>query len=584
MKHFSVVALSALSSAALAAQPADFTVDTTLDTQDAMPGDGLCADMAGMCSLRAAIQEANALGGASVIDLAPGASYGLDGMGAGEDLGATGDLDVSAMIRLQGMGANIDGLGLDRVFDVMPGAALWLSDVTLTGGAVTDASGGAIRSAGDLRLVDAQISGSSALGVGASGGAVFNDAGTTLILRATLSGNASTRAGGAVEANAGQTVIGWSDLSDNTTGDGPGNGGAFHLTGAGSVAISYSTISGNVAGREGGGVWNSATGFMTLDACTITDNDALGMAADDGGGGVFNDGGVLVISDSTITDNRAMMGSGSGGGVFNQLGDVTIWTTTIARNTSARAGGGVEANLGATTIVDSTLRANTTGNAPGNGGGLHLTGAGDVLLDGVTVVGNAAGAEGGGVWNSATGTMTITASRIGRNVAHGAAADQGGGGVFNDGGSLAIDTSLIAENVADGAAGSGGGVFNNLGSTVITSTELRANVSMRAGGGVEANVGWTSLEGCLLTGNRTGAAPGNGGGLHLTGAGTVEITGSGVRNNTAAAEGGGLWNSPTGTMTVTRTRVTGNMAPLNPDNHNEGGAFSFNGNVVPPTP
>lgn len=44
-----------------------FTVHSILDTQDHAPGDGTCADSAGNCTLRAAIQEANALEGTDTI-------------------------------------------------------------------------------------------------------------------------------------------------------------------------------------------------------------------------------------------------------------------------------------------------------------------------------------------------------------------------------------------------------------------------------------------------------------------------------------------------------------------------------------
>jgi CSLREA domain-containing protein len=47
-------------------QAATFTVDSTLDSSDAAPGDGVCSD-GGVCTLRAAIQEANALLGADFI-------------------------------------------------------------------------------------------------------------------------------------------------------------------------------------------------------------------------------------------------------------------------------------------------------------------------------------------------------------------------------------------------------------------------------------------------------------------------------------------------------------------------------------
>jgi CSLREA domain-containing protein len=50
---------------------AGFSVDSTIDAVDAVPGDGICASEAGKCTLRAAIQEANALVGPDTIDTTP---------------------------------------------------------------------------------------------------------------------------------------------------------------------------------------------------------------------------------------------------------------------------------------------------------------------------------------------------------------------------------------------------------------------------------------------------------------------------------------------------------------------------------
>ncbi len=55
---------------------ANFIVDTTSDTHDAAPGDGNCADGNGECSLRAAIEETNALVGGDTIYL-PAGMYSL---------------------------------------------------------------------------------------------------------------------------------------------------------------------------------------------------------------------------------------------------------------------------------------------------------------------------------------------------------------------------------------------------------------------------------------------------------------------------------------------------------------------------
>jgi hypothetical protein len=47
---------------------ATFTVDDTGDTPDAFPGDGICRDVGGRCTLRAAVMEANATAGVDLID------------------------------------------------------------------------------------------------------------------------------------------------------------------------------------------------------------------------------------------------------------------------------------------------------------------------------------------------------------------------------------------------------------------------------------------------------------------------------------------------------------------------------------
>ena len=68
-----------------------FFVNSTLDTVDASPGDGIVADIDGNVTLRAAIMEANALAGDSVIILGAG-NYDLTLLGSLENSAATGDL------------------------------------------------------------------------------------------------------------------------------------------------------------------------------------------------------------------------------------------------------------------------------------------------------------------------------------------------------------------------------------------------------------------------------------------------------------------------------------------------------------
>ncbi|MCZ6695774.1 MAG: CSLREA domain-containing protein, partial [Acidobacteria bacterium] len=73
---------------------ATFTVDSTADEVDATPGDGICATAGGACTLRAAVQEANADIAIDTIDL-PAGIYSFSLAGMDEDIAASGDLDIT---------------------------------------------------------------------------------------------------------------------------------------------------------------------------------------------------------------------------------------------------------------------------------------------------------------------------------------------------------------------------------------------------------------------------------------------------------------------------------------------------------
>src|SRR5690242_6158924 len=123
------------------ARAATFAPGTTDDTVDSMPGDGLCADAGGHCSLRAAMQESNALGGEDTIVLDAG-TYTLTRAGSDEDASVSGDLDVDDDLVLQGAGADattIDGGALDRVLDICPATSarhVRVEGLTLRNGAL----------------------------------------------------------------------------------------------------------------------------------------------------------------------------------------------------------------------------------------------------------------------------------------------------------------------------------------------------------------------------------------------------------------------------------------------------------------
>jgi CSLREA domain-containing protein len=141
-RHPALTLALALFSLATVASAAIFTVDDLGDAVDANPGNAACQTATGACTLRAAMQEANATAGADEI-VVPAGTVTLTIAGAFEDAAATGDLDITDDLTVTGAGASVtfvDAAGLDRVFDV--GANVTLSGLTVRGGDAQGLDGG----------------------------------------------------------------------------------------------------------------------------------------------------------------------------------------------------------------------------------------------------------------------------------------------------------------------------------------------------------------------------------------------------------------------------------------------------------
>ena len=146
----SVVLVLGLAAPASALQ---FVVNKTADSAD-----GVCdAD----CSLREAIIATNVSATDDLITV-PAGSYVLGRPGPGEDLGATGDLDIvhgKGQLTIVGAGARtttIAGDGSDRVLNLF-GVAV-ISGVTITGGAgVAQGAGIKVENGGYITLRDAGV-------------------------------------------------------------------------------------------------------------------------------------------------------------------------------------------------------------------------------------------------------------------------------------------------------------------------------------------------------------------------------------------------------------------------------------------
>jgi hypothetical protein len=347
----------------LVAMPGLFVDDTT-DLGDDNPGDGICHATNNRCTLRAAVREADAHAGADAIVLRPNATFPLTLAGVNEDLGASGDLDLTGTTAILGQNAVVNGGGLDRVFHVV-GSTVTVTKLTMTNGNVNGTivagAGALFNQGGNVNVVDVVLSNST----GSLGGGLGTVGGTTVLNRGRLTGNTASIGGGAVAF--GTVLLDAVVITGNTA---TTLGGGLAAGSGGSLTVSNATVSTNSAPLGGGlGSVNPAT--VTITRSTFSGNTAL-----QGGGVVTN--GVVNFTDTRITGNTASLGAGgynlgvfnvlrstfdgnvatgNGGGIANE-GTLQLTTSTISGNTAA-GGSAIYERSGSADILSSTITANT---------------------------------------------------------------------------------------------------------------------------------------------------------------------------------------------------------------------------------
>jgi len=333
MPRSGVVIALALFLAALPAQAAIFVAGNTSDFGDWAPGDGSCdtSPIAGVtiCTLRAAIQEANALAGDDVIGLLPG-TYSLT-LNGDDDTSAAGDLDVRTTIRIEGAGVGQTIIQQDAAGGVFQlpfpgGGNLTLVGMTLRGGDAGDAFGGGVfvHGASQLGLERVEITDCAAR----IGGGLFNY-GQVQMLETWIHGNhADWRAGGLASASL-------------SSGGGPGT----------TIAIDDSTIGPNASDAGPTEMELANGGQAILTNTTVSPSDPLGFSIE-----IANED--VVFSHVTVRGEIAAFSfsgadtlqfSNSAIEYCNTLPSPQPITTRLGVNASANAGcgfaaaGGIEA-------------------------------------------------------------------------------------------------------------------------------------------------------------------------------------------------------------------------------------------------
>ncbi len=99
------------------------------------------------------------------------------------------------------------------------------------------------------------------------------------------------------------------------------------------MELTNSSISGNVAGIAGGGLYNSGT-------ARVSNSALLGNTANLFGGGINNSStGTLNFANSTLSGNTANSFPGSHGGGISNSGDLTVANSTLTGNATTSGGG-----------------------------------------------------------------------------------------------------------------------------------------------------------------------------------------------------------------------------------------------------
>jgi cysteine-rich repeat protein len=459
-----VVAIAGVVIAAAVAAPlrAELLLTVTFkdDFPDAAPGDGVCRTTGGGCSLRAAVQEANATPGRDVVRL-PEGGFEVGNRYIDVDGDESDDLDLTDDISIEGEGADrshVYGSGRSGIFEIKPGVRAELRDFSISDGLDPTASG--ILNWGHLRLSDVVVVRNVGPIPSGSGG-LWNLGGVAYIERCLFEANVPMAI-----SNEGTLTIVHSTFRNN----GP------------SVAIanereegSLTLIASEIADQSGSAIYSQGTTHIER---TRIHHTRPGWA-------VLNPGARVTVLDSLIDHNE--------GGGINSDGDLRIERSTLRAN-SAPPEIAVATTAGVAGVAPSTAVTNTdralivdSSILDHRGGGL-VNDRGSMTLVNVTVSGNTTGLDGGGISNN--GVLEVRSSTITANTAA-----SGAGGITtlaDSSNSVRIANTIIAGNHGPGgSAADCSGPITSLGFNLLGTEALCEGLVPAAGDllGVDPGLG-----------------------------------------------------------------------------------------------
>lgn len=303
ISRFTIVVCLVVASFVLVSAQSSFTVNTTIDSVDANPGDGVCADVNGLCSLRAAIMEANA--NADYTEVILGAGDYVTTLTSGPTDESFGDLDINQSTRISGAGADAtfisNGIAGERVMELSQGANVaWgrIENLTLRDGH-TSAEGGGLYIASEaiVELKNIEVADNRA----SNGGGIWIESMTKSLVLADssiINNTATDSCGGLHVGSTDNDVIQNITFYGNTAV--AGNGGAVCFSPYAAQPshripfLNFVTIAQNSAGTSGGGIMSYNADRIWLTNSIVVGNSAGASGANCAHGtptqpAIFND-------------------------------------------------------------------------------------------------------------------------------------------------------------------------------------------------------------------------------------------------------------------------------------------------------
>ena len=296
----------------------------------------------GAGSFRQAVADANAAASSDIIEFDAGVfnrPQSITLSSGGISIANNGTLQIN------GTGADfliLSGNNQTGVINISSTAVVTINGVTVANGSSANGEGGGIFNFGSLTLNGCVIKNNFAT---FQGGGIYNNG--TLVLNNSKVSNNSSNEGGGIFHQVGSVTINNSIISENT---------GIGVSSRSQVYVNNSTVHSNI----GGGFYNFG-GLLNLTNSTVCNNFRNSV-----GGGIVSESGIVNLVNTTVAFNASI--AGNGGGIYRGGGTINARNSIIAMNTGNGAASDFAGTLTSQgyNLIGTTLFMTITGDTTGN--------------------------------------------------------------------------------------------------------------------------------------------------------------------------------------------------------------------------